>query len=63
MGGLTFKLEYLHADFGGGQFISPPVVTTAGTIAATRDVKLTSDMVRVGMNCLLNFGGGAGATK
>ena len=55
-GVLTFKLEYLHADFGTQQYINPPVVNPGGTIA-TRDVKLTDDMVRVGMNLKFNWGG------
>ncbi len=62
-GALTLKLEYLHADYGTGQFVNPPVLTTAGSTVATRDVKLTNDMVRVGMNVLFNLGGTAPAAK
>ena len=54
-GALTLKLEYLHADFGGLQYINPPVVNPGGTIV-TRNVKLT-DMVRVGANWKFNWGG------
>jgi outer membrane immunogenic protein len=54
-GALTFKLEYLHADFGGQLYINPPVVTVAGTVVS-RDVKLTDDMVRVGMNLKFDWG-------
>jgi outer membrane immunogenic protein len=55
-GALTLKLEYLHADFGNHDHINPPVVTPSGT-RATRDVKLTDDMFRVGMNLKFNWGG------
>jgi outer membrane immunogenic protein len=55
-GTLTFKLEYLHADFGTQQYINPPVFTGIGTVV-TRDVKLTDDMVRAGMNLKFNWGG------
>jgi hypothetical protein len=37
------------------------VVTPAGSTVLTRDVKLTNDMVRVGMNVLFNFGSAEGA--
>jgi outer membrane immunogenic protein len=53
-GVLTFKLEYLHADFGTGTYINPPVVTAVSN-AVTRDVKLTDDIFRAGMNW--KFGG------
>jgi outer membrane immunogenic protein len=55
-GDLTFKLEYLHADFGTGQYVNPPVVRAGGTVV-TRDVKLTDDMVRAGINLKFNLGG------
>jgi outer membrane immunogenic protein len=54
-GALTFKLEYLHADFGGELYVNPPITVATGTIA-TRDVRLTDDMVRVGMNLKFNWG-------
>jgi outer membrane immunogenic protein len=57
LGRLTLKLEYLHADFGSQQYINPEVITSAGTTVVTRDVKLTDDMVRVGMNLKFNWGG------
>jgi outer membrane immunogenic protein len=53
-GALTFKLEYLHADFGTASYINPPVITVTGT-TVTRDVKLTDDIFRAGMNW--KFGG------
>ena len=55
-GAMTFKLEYLHADFGSKLYVSPPVVIGAFTIV-TRDTKLTDDMVRAGMNVKFNWGG------
>ena len=57
----SFKLEYLHMDFGGGvdhAFATAPIltgsanVTTAGNVQA----RLTDDIVRVGIN--YRFGGG-----
>jgi outer membrane immunogenic protein len=53
---VTFKLEYLHADFGGQLYINPSVVTVAGGTVVTRDVRLTDDMVRVGMNLKFDWG-------
>jgi outer membrane immunogenic protein len=47
---LSVKLEYLHADFGTARYINPSVVTTAGGTIVTRDVTLTDDMVRAGLN-------------
>ena len=54
-GVLTFKLEYLHADFGSSRYINTPIVNPGGTIV-TRDVKLTDDMFRAGMNLKFNWG-------
>jgi outer membrane immunogenic protein len=44
----SFKFEYLHADFGSQSFgrIFPP----GGSFFATRNVTLTDDMFRVGVN-------------
>jgi hypothetical protein len=55
LGALTFEREYLHADFGGKLYINPSVTTVAGTVV-TRDVRLTDDMVRVGMNLKFDWG-------
>ena len=55
-GAVTFKLEYLHADFGTRQYVNPPVINAGGTVV-TRDVKLTDDMFRAGMNVKFNWGG------
>ncbi len=55
-GAVTFKLEYLHADFGNKQYFTTPTALGAATVIA-RDVKLTDDMVRAGVNVKLNWGG------
>jgi outer membrane immunogenic protein len=53
---LSLKLEYLHADFGTAQYINPPVRIGNGGFA-TRDVRLTDDIVRAGLNWRFNWGG------
>jgi outer membrane immunogenic protein len=55
-GALTFKLEYLHADFDSKQYFNPPFPTPIGIIV-TRDMKLRDDMIRAGMNVKFNWGG------
>src|SRR5450631_2982803 len=55
-GAVTFKLEYLHADFGTKQYFTTPTALGPATVVA-RDVKLTDDMVRAGVNVKLNWGG------
>jgi outer membrane immunogenic protein len=50
----TFKVEYLHADLGSGRYINPPIVAPGGTIE-TRDVTLTNDIVRGGVNWKFNW--------
>ncbi len=55
---LTLKIEYLHADFGSGLFINPPVVVGASTVVS-RNVSLTEDFVRAGVNW--KFAGANGA--
>jgi outer membrane immunogenic protein len=57
-GAVSVKLEYLHADFGTKQYFNPPIVTGAGGVV-TRDVKLSDDMVRAGVNVNFNWGGPA----
>jgi hypothetical protein len=47
--------EYLHADFGGKLYINPSDTTVAGTVV-NRDVRLTDDMVGVGMNLKFDWG-------
>jgi len=57
-GAVTFKLEYLHADFGTKQYFNPALLLAGGNATVvTRDVKLTDDMVRAGVNVKLNWGG------
>jgi outer membrane immunogenic protein len=58
-GALTFKLEYLHAGFDSKRYVTPPFTTPVGTIVVSRDVKLSDDMVRAGMNVKFNWGGPA----
>jgi outer membrane immunogenic protein len=45
----TFKIEYLYADFGSAQFLNPPVRLGAATFL-TRDVRLTNNILRAGLN-------------
>lgn len=52
----SLKAEYLYADFGSSNYISPPVVTPGGTFN-TRSVQLTDDIVRVGINYRFNWSG------
>jgi outer membrane immunogenic protein len=53
-GSLTFKLEYLHVDFGTGLFISPPVTIAGVGTYDSRNVRLTDDIVRGGVNWKFN---------
>jgi outer membrane immunogenic protein len=46
---ISVKFEYLHADFGAGGYASTPLAAGQGTIA-TRNVKLTDDIMRIGVN-------------
>jgi outer membrane immunogenic protein len=57
-GAVSVKLEYLHADFGTKQYFNPPVVAGGATVV-TRNVKLSDDMVRAGVNVKFNWGGPA----
>jgi outer membrane immunogenic protein len=56
---LTVKIEYLHADFGTGIFFNPPAIVGTGNFV-TRNVSLTEDFVRAGVNW--KFVGMPGAT-
>jgi outer membrane immunogenic protein len=47
---VTLKLEYLHADFGTSSYINPSVQVAPGRTVVTRDVPLTNDIVRAGVN-------------
>jgi outer membrane immunogenic protein len=44
---LSLKFEYLHADFGAGKSVTTQVAQGAVT---TQNIKLTDDLVRVGLN-------------
>jgi outer membrane immunogenic protein len=46
---VSLKLEYLHADFGSGRYFSTPVALGVQNIV-TRDVRLSDDIVRAGIN-------------
>ncbi len=48
-GSVTLKLEYLHADLGTGLLINPPVTIDRDTFNS-RNVRLTNDIIRVGLN-------------
>ena len=56
-GDLTFKLEWLHADFDAKNYFDPPVGVVTGATIVTRSVKLSDDMVRFGANVKFNWGG------
>ena len=53
----SFRAEYLHADFGTIKFINPSVVSPAGNTIVTRNVPVTDDLFRVGLNYRLGWGG------
>jgi outer membrane immunogenic protein len=53
---VTLKVEYLHAGFETKQYANLVVVTAAGVSAAARDVKLTDDIIRAGVNVKFNWG-------
>jgi outer membrane immunogenic protein len=53
-GTLTFKVEYLYADFGSGRFIDAPVPLGGGNVVP-RDVKLTNGIFRAGVNWKFNW--------
>jgi outer membrane immunogenic protein len=52
---VTLKVEYLHAGFETHTYFTPPVPVAGGTVA-TRDTKLTDDIVRAGLNVKFNWG-------
>ncbi|MBR0819975.1 outer membrane protein [Bradyrhizobium liaoningense] len=47
---VTLKLEYVHVDFGSKRYVDPPI-----SGAVTRDVRLTDDIVRAGVNVRFNW--------
>ena len=52
---LSVKVEYLHLDFGTTNF--GPLVPSTGFIFRARNVPLTDDIVRVGLNYKFGWGG------
>jgi outer membrane immunogenic protein len=54
-GDLTFKLEYLHIGFRPDTYFSTPAIVGGVQIFA-RDVHLSDDMVRAGVNLKFNWG-------
>jgi outer membrane immunogenic protein len=54
--GWTWKVEYLHLDFGRLNYSFTTVGTLPSTV--TRSVRFTDDIIRVGLNYRLNWGGG-----
>jgi len=55
---VTFKVEYLHADFGSAQYFDPSVAP-GNFPFDRRDTRLSDDIVRAGVNLKLNWGGSA----
>jgi outer membrane immunogenic protein len=53
---VILKVEYLHAGFETKQFFNPPFTTPIATTVVTREVKLTDDIVRAGLNVKFNWG-------
>jgi outer membrane immunogenic protein len=56
----SVKVEYLHADFGTqsyGRLTTPGVFANGSTFFAARNVSLTDDIVRAGLNYRFDFGG------
>ena len=49
-GSWRLKLEYLHDDFGNNVLISPFVTEPNGNTIVSRNVRLTNNLVRVGIN-------------
>jgi outer membrane immunogenic protein len=52
---LSLKLEYLHADFGTAGYINP-AVRIANLNFVTRDIRVTDDIVRAGLNWRFDWG-------
>ena len=51
---VTLKLEYLYVDLGTASYFSSPVPLGAGVIA-TRNVSLTNNIIRAGVNWKFNW--------
>ena len=54
---VSLKLEYLHVDFGTSRYINPPVTVPGVFNIVTRDIRLTDEIVRAGLNWRFNSGG------
>jgi outer membrane immunogenic protein len=59
---LSLKLEYLYADFGGQTYFNPPVSIAGTGPFNSRSIRLTDDVVRVGLNYKFDLGGPVVAT-
>jgi outer membrane immunogenic protein len=63
---VILKVEYLHSDYNGDlgsqPYFNPSVVLANGTIV-TREARLSSDMVRAGVNLKFNSGGSTAPVK
>jgi outer membrane immunogenic protein len=53
-GAVSFKLEYVHTDFGSKRYFETRPLLGAVPVA-TRDVRLTDDIVRAGVNVRFNW--------
>src|SRR5262249_42116112 len=53
-GAVSFKLEYVHTDFGSKRYFETRPLL-GGVPVATRDVRLTDDIVRAGVNVRFNW--------
>jgi outer membrane immunogenic protein len=59
-GNWSLKLEYLHADFGNSSYFVPDIIVPVGRLTyifLNQNVRLTDDMVRVGVNYRFGWGG------
>jgi outer membrane immunogenic protein len=52
---VLLKVEYLHAGFEVKRYFDPAIPVTGGAVV-TRDVKLTDDIIRAGLNVKFNWG-------
>ena len=58
---VSLKLEYLHVDFGTDRYMNPAITVPGVGTFDTRDVRLTDDIVRAGVNWRFSSGGLFGA--
>jgi hypothetical protein len=57
IGDLTFKVEWLHVGFTPHNYFDPQVLAPNAQIIVSREVKVSDDMFRVGMNLKFNWTG------